>query len=247
MKFTVLTLFPEMFSSPLSESMLKRAIEKGHIVVDIVDIREYAEGRHKQADDRPYGGGSGMVLMPQPLARALKSVKGAEEGRKERVVLLSPQGDRFDQAMAREFSGVDHLVLVCGRYEGVDERVKELYIDQEASIGDYVLTGGELAALVMIDAVARLIPGVLGDPESLLEESFCEDLLEYPHYTRPETFEGRKVPDVLLSGHHENIRRWRRKESLKKTALNRPDLLDKKSLTSEDRELLKLAMKELEN
>jgi len=247
MKFTVLTLFPEMFSSPLSESMLKRAIETGHIAVDIVDIREYAEGRHKQADDRPYGGGSGMVLMPQPLARALESVKDADGERTERVVLLSPQGARFDQAMAGEFSRVDHLVLVCGRYEGVDERVKELYIEQEVSIGDYVLTGGELAAMVVLDAVARLIPGVLGDPESLREESFCDDLLEYPHYTRPETFEGRKVPDVLLSGHHENIRRWRRKESLKKTALNRPDLLDKKSLSPEDRELLKLAMKELEN
>ncbi len=247
MKFTIATLFPDMFSSLLSESMLKRAIEKGHITVDIVDIREYAEGKHKQADDRPYGGGSGMVLMPQPLARALTSLGEPEDGGKRRVVLLSPQGSRFDQRLAHDLSHVDHLVLVCGHYEGVDERVKELYIDQEVSIGDFILTGGELAAMVIVDAVARLIPGVLGDPGSLDEESFSEDLLEYPHYTRPEVFEGRKVPDVLLSGHHENIRIWRRKESLKRTVLNRPDLLDGKELTSEDRELLEQAMKELEN
>lgn len=247
MIFTVLTLFPRMFESPLSESMLNRAIQRGNIVVEVVDIRDFAAGKHRQADDRPYGGGSGMVLMVQPVADAVQAVFSGKEGEKRQTVLLSPSGRLFHQGMAAELAELDRLVLICGHYEGVDDRINTLYADEEVSIGDYVLTGGELAAMVIIDAVARLLPGVVGDPNSLVEETFDEQLLEYPQYTRPEIFKGLKVPEVLLSGHHENIRRWRRKERLKRTLLRRPDLLENKPLTPEDLELLEAAMKELES
>lgn len=246
MKFDVVTLFPGTFVSPLSESMLKRALQAGHISVNIHDVRDFAQGKHKQADDRPYGGGSGMVLMPEPLAACLKSVFGSDDMDSCRVVLLSPQGRRLDHETVRRLSGYRRLVLICGHYEGIDERITDLYVDEELSIGDYVLTGGELAALVVIDAVSRQVPGVLGDQGSLEEESFNEELLEYPQYTRPEVFEGVKVPDVLLSGHHDNIRRWRRKERLRRTALRRPDLLRGRTLDREDRELLEAALKENE-
>ncbi len=246
MKFDVITLFPGTFVSPLSESMLKRAIQAGYISVDVHDVRDFAQGKHKQADDRPYGGGSGMVLMPEPLAACLKSVFASDGMDRGRVLLLSPQGRRLDHDTVRRLSGYRRLVLICGHYEGIDERITNLYVDEELSIGDYVLTGGELAALVVIDAVARQVPGVLGDRGSLEEESFSEELLEYPQYTRPEIFEGMKVPDVLLSGHHDNIRRWRRKERLRRTALRRPDLLRGRTLDREDRELLEAALKENE-
>ena len=247
MIFDVLTLFPLMFDSPLSASILKRAIEAGLIEVNIRDIRDFAEGRHKQADDRPYGGGSGMVMMPQPIADALRSIPSAEEDEKRLTLLLSPQGRPFNQAFAEELAEVDRLILICGHYEGIDERIRELYVDEELSIGDYVLTGGELGAMVVMDAVSRLVPGVVGDPESLIEESFSDRLLEYPHYTRPEVFEGRRVPEVLLSGHHENIRRWRRRQRIKRTALRRPDLLANGQFTREERDLLEAEVKEQEN
>lgn len=247
MIFDVLTLFPLMFDSPLSASILKRAIEAELIEVNIHDIRGFAKGRHKQADDRPYGGGSGMVMMPQPIADALKAIPGAGEHEKRRVLLLSPQGRTFDQAYAEELAEFDRLVFICGHYEGIDERIRDLYVDEELSLGDYVLTGGELGAMVVIDAVSRLVPGVVGDPESLREESFSDGLLEYPHYTRPEVFEGRRVPEVLLSGHHENIRRWRRSQRIKRTAFRRPDLLMDEQFTREEREMLEAVVKEQEN
>ena len=247
MIFDVLTLFPLMFDSPISASILKRAREAGLIEVNIHDIRDFARGKHKQADDRPYGGGSGMVMMPQPIADALKSIPGAGEHERRCILLLSPQGRQFDQSFAEDLAEFDRLVFICGHYEGIDERIRDLYVDEEISLGDYVLTGGELGAMVVIDAVSRLVPGVVGDPESLVEESFSDGLLEYPHYTRPEVFEGRRVPEVLLSGHHENIRRWRRSQRIRRTAVRRPDLLSDGQFTREERELLEAVVKEQEN
>jgi tRNA (guanine37-N1)-methyltransferase len=246
MHFDVLTLFPGMFNSPLSESMLKRSIQAEIITVRIINIRDFAAGKHKQADDRPYGGGSGMVLMPEPIVAALRSVVEESHQPKNRLILLSPQGQRFNQAKAHELAGLDRLVLLCGHYEGVDERIRQHYVDEDISIGDYVLTGGELAAMIIIDAVARLLPGVLGDDESLTEESFSEGLLEYPHYTRPEEFEGHRVPEILLSGHHEKVKRWRKKESMKNTLLKRPDLVNIQKFAGEDRDLLETLKREIE-
>jgi len=234
-----------MFESPLSESIVNRAVNAGHVKVELTNIRDFAPGRHKQADDRPYGGGSGMVLMPGPIAAAIECVLKGNEGDSRRVVLLSPQGRRFDQAKATEFAGLDRLVLICGRYEGVDERIREHYTDEDISIGDYILTGGELAAMVIIDAVTRLIPGVLGDSGSLHEESFSRETLEYPQYTRPVDFKGHGVPEVLLSGHHEKIKLWRKKESLKRTLMRRPDLLNEENLSREDRAFLEEVRREM--
>ena len=233
MKFDILTLFPDFFDSPLSESIIKRAIAEKLIDVDLHNIRDFTHDKHRVVDDSPYGGGSGMVMKPGPI------VEGIEHLRKEKtkVILLSPQGKSFDQKKAVELSREEHLVFICGRYEGIDERVRD-YVDETISIGDFVITGGELAALTIIDAVARLIPGVLGCSESAKEESFSWDILEYPHYTRPAEFRDKMVPDVLLSGNHEEIRRWRRKEALKKTVENRPDLLEGAGLEKEDLKML---------
>ncbi|MBE9535665.1 MAG: tRNA (guanosine(37)-N1)-methyltransferase TrmD [Proteobacteria bacterium] len=233
MKFDILTLFPSFFDSPLSESIMKRAISKKLIDVGLHNIRDFTHDKHKVVDDAPYGGGSGMVMKPGPI------VEGIEQLRRKnsRVILLSPQGRPFDQNKAVELSNEEHLILVCGRYEGIDERVTD-YVDETISIGDFVITGGELAALTIVDAVARLIPGVLGCSESAKEESFSWDILEYPHYTRPAKFRDKGVPDVLLSGNHEEIRRWRRREALKKTVLNRPDLLEGAELEKEDIKML---------
>lgn len=203
-------------------------------------MRDFTEDKHKTVDDYPYGGGSGMVMKPEPIFRAVRSLKREDS----EVILLSPSGDLFNQKIAEELSKKNHLILICGRYEGVDERVKSI-ITKEISIGDYVLTGGEIPAMVIVDAVVRLVPGVLGDPDSLREESFQWGILEYPQYTHPRDFEGMKVPDILLSGNHEKIRRWRRKEALRKTFLKRPDLLEKTNLTQEDLELLEEIKKEL--
>jgi len=246
MRFDVLTLFPEMFVSPLSESILKRSIQAGIVEVNVTNIRDFATGNHKQADDRPYGGGSGMVLMPEPIVGALRSILQGRHEQKKRVILLSPQGQRFHQGMAEEMAKLDRLILICGHYEGVDERIRRYYVDEEISIGDYILTGGELAAMVIIDVVARLLPGVLGDEDSLMEESFSRGLLEYPQYTRPAEFEGHRVPDILLSGHHEKVRHWRRKESLKSTLRRRPELINLERLTCEDRDLLEILRREME-
>ena len=236
MRFEILTIFPEIFSSYLKESILGRATRNKIVNVKIVNIRDYADGPHKTTDDRPYGGGDGMVMKPDPVYRALESIERSD-GR-SLTVLLSPQGKPFNQAFAWELSGMDHLILVCGRYEGVDERIRQSYIDTELSMGDYVLSGGELGAMVVIDAVTRLIPGVLGGERSNLEDSFEDGLLEYPQYTRPRVFNDREVPSVLLSGNHEKIRLWRRSESLKRTFERRPDLLEKADLTLEDMEIL---------
>jgi tRNA (guanine37-N1)-methyltransferase len=236
MRFDILTLFPDMFSSPLRGSILGKAIEKGIIQIRTINIRDFSLDKHQVVDDSPYGGGQGMVMKVEPIARAIESVKSQNPS--VRTIYLTPQGKPFSQDLARKLSTQPHLILLCGRYEGVDERVRELFIDEEISIGDYVLTGGELAAMVLIDAVSRLIPGVLGSDRSAEEDSFFNFLLEYPQYTRPFDFRGRCVPEVLLSGNHSAIALWRRKEALKRTSLKRPDLLAKANLSEEDKTLL---------
>lgn len=236
MRYDVLTIFPEMFPSYLNRGMLGRAVKHRLLDIRLVNIRDFARGIHKITDDRPYGGGEGMIMKPGPISRALECVERV--GGRSMVILLSPQGEAFNQEMAWELSRWDQLIMVCGRYEGVDERVRSSLVDREMSIGDYVLTGGELGALVIMDAVTRLIPGVLGDERSCLEDSFENGLLKYPQYTRPRVFRGEEVPSVLLSGDHEKIRLWRRTESLRRTLSRRPDLLKKARLTREDEVIL---------
>jgi len=236
MRYDVLTLFPEMISAYLQEGILARAVKGGLIRVEITDIRDYARGPHRTADDRPFGGGDGMVMKPGPLYRALESVP--RTGERSLVMLMTPQGEPFTQRMAWELSEAEQLILVCGRYEGVDERIRKLAIDRELSVGDYVLSGGELGALIVMDAVSRLIPGVLGGERSNKEDSFEDGLLEYPQYTRPRIFQGEEVPEVLLSGNHEKIRLWRRSQSLKRTLEKRPDMLRTASLSPEDEKIL---------
>ena len=237
MKCDILTIFPEIFGAYLGEGMLKRAREKGLIEITVHNLRHYTEDRHRTVDDYPYGGGSGMVMKPEPFFAAVEALHPNAEGR--RVVMLSPSGRRFDQKMAEELSlERRRLIFICGRYEAVDERVRIGLADDELSVGDYVLTGGELPALVIIDAVSRLIPGVLGDEHSAEVESFSWGILDYPHYTRPPVFRELPVPEVLLSGHHKDIQRWRRKEALRRTLSRRPDLLDGVSFSEEDHKLL---------
>jgi tRNA (guanine37-N1)-methyltransferase len=244
----ILTIFPQMVAGPLGESLIGKAIDRKLIKVRVIDIRKYAVDSHRTTDDRPFGGGSGMVMKPEPLAAAIGSVRA--DNASARILLLSPQGRLFKQEIAFELSRLSHICLVCGRYEGVDERIRKHYVDDEISLGDYVVTGGELPALVIVDAVVRLIPGVLGNDDSIAEESFIGGLLEYPHYTRPEVFENHRVPEILLSGNHGAIRRWRRQQSLYRTWQRRPDLLEKNKLSQEDEELLAEAIRrggELEN
>jgi tRNA (guanine37-N1)-methyltransferase len=236
MKFDILTLFPGMFAGPFSESIIKRAIEDGLIDIRLHDIRDYAADRHKTADDSPYGGGAGMVMKVEPLAACIEAVR--TERSNARVILTSPRGRRFDQALASELATEEALLIICGRYEGVDERVRELFVADEISLGDFVMTGGELAAMVIVDAVSRLIPDVLGSADSALSDSFSDGLLEYPHYTRPAEFRGLGVPDVLLSGNHRDIAQWRRRQALQRTLLTRPDLLADAQLSEKDREYL---------
>jgi len=236
MRFDILTLFPAMFSSPFQQSIPAKAIEKGLIEVRTVNIREFAMDKHQVVDDAPYGGGQGMVMKVEPIARAIEQIKWGNPS--ARTIYLTPEGKRFDQETARELSSRSHLILLCGRYEGVDERVRDLLVDEEISIGDYVLTGGELAAMVLIDAVSRLLPGVLGSDRSAEEDSFIGSLLEYPQYTRPPSFRGYEVPEVLLSGNHQAISVWRRREALRRTMMRRPDLLSQASLSEEDRRIL---------
>jgi tRNA (guanine37-N1)-methyltransferase len=233
MRWTVLTLFPEVFRSSLNAGLFGKALEKGILKVDLVNFRDYAEGRHKVVDDTPFGGGSGMVIKVEPVARALEELRAESPG--VHVVLLSPQGALLNQAGVRRLSGHGHLALMCGRYEGVDERIRSL-VDEELSIGDYVLSGGEPAAWVLMDAVSRLVPGVLGCGQSVCEESFSEEsLLEYPQYTRPREYSGMPVPDILLSGDHQAIAGWRRRQALLRTARRRPDLLEGLAITHEER------------
>ncbi|GAB4214739.1 MAG: tRNA (guanosine(37)-N1)-methyltransferase TrmD [Roseiflexaceae bacterium] len=242
MRFDILTLFPEMFAGPLTESIIKRAQQAGLISVGLHNIRDYATDRHRTADDTPYGGGAGMVMKAEPLAAAIRAVTappvdGEQAIPRTLVALMSPAGEPLSQRLAHELVGYERLVLVCGRYEGLDERVVETLIDRQISIGDYVLTGGELAAMVVLDVVARLVPGVL-DAESIAEETFDDDLLEYPQYTRPAVWEGLAVPPVLLSGHHGEVARWRRQQRLARTLQRRPDLLARARLTPKERAFL---------
>ncbi|MCF8116615.1 MAG: tRNA (guanosine(37)-N1)-methyltransferase TrmD [Desulfarculaceae bacterium] len=235
MIFDILTLFPQACAAYLKASILDRAQKAGLITVRLTDVREFSFDRHRTVDDAPYGGGDGMVMKVEPVVAALESLPGKP---RPRIVLLSPTGTPFTQAVAQELAGLERLVLICGRYEGVDERVRKLAVDQEISLGDFVLSGGELPALAVVDAVSRLIPGVLGGSDSAAADSFSDGLLEHPHYTRPPEYRGLGVPEVLLSGNHAAIARWRRKESLRGTLRRRPELLDAAPLGAQDRELL---------
>ena len=230
MKFDVVTIFPRMIEAGLAEGVVGRGVEKGLVDVRVHDLRVFTSDRHRTVDDVPYGGGPGMVMKVEPFVRALEAIR-AERGTPGAVVLLSPQGRRFDQVEAGRLSDLGHVVLLCGRYEGIDERVRELVATEELSIGDFVVSGGETPALLVIDAVSRLVPGVVGDQESVEQDSFAQGILDHPHYTRPAEFAGRRVPDVLLSGHHAEVRKWRTAEALRRTQERRPDLIDERRRT----------------
>jgi tRNA (guanine37-N1)-methyltransferase len=263
MKIDILTIFPDFFRGPLDYGITRLARELGLVTIAVHDLRSFTQDKHRTVDDRPFGGGEGMVLKPEPIFESIEALAVAPRAERvagaanQSVVLLSPQGRRLDQAIAEQLSGLDRMVLICGRYEGVDERVTEALADRELSIGDYVLSGGELGAAVVVEAVTRLLPGAVGNTASTRQESFTATttpialagrepdstcgsggLLDYPHYTRPADFRGLMVPEVLVSGNHEQIRRWRRRTALEKTLRNRPDLLDRASLSQEDKELL---------
>ena len=238
MNFHVLTLFPEMIERAMGESITGRAIKAGHISVNAVNIRDFANNKHNRVDDYPYGGGAGMVMQAEPVYQCYESICRSIGNSRPRVVFMTPQGRTFNQQMAEELSREENLILLCGHYEGIDERVLEKIVTDNVSIGDYVLTGGELPALVVMDTISRLVPGVLNNGMSAVKESFSDNLLEYPQYTRPEEWMGEKVPPVLLSGHHKNIAAWYREQSILRTAKNRPDLLEKAELTEKERQWL---------
>ena len=235
MIFDILTLFPEMFRSPLEESIIGKARNAGLIQVNLFNIRDYADGKHRVTDDYPYGGGKGMIMKPEPIMRGIEAIQS--DNPEARVILMTPQGYPLRQEVVKRLAQQSHLILICGRYEGVDERVRDV-VDEEISIGDYVLTGGELAALVVIDAVSRQIPGVLGDEEASEDDSFSRGLLEHPQYTRPREFAGRKVPEILLSGDHQAIEQWRRQEALRRTWERRPDLLSEAAMSEDEHQIL---------
>lgn len=242
MKIHVLSLFPDMFTGVFGSSILKKAQEKGAVELAVTDIREYSENKHKQVDDYPYGGGAGMVLKPEPMFNAVEAIT---EGRKPRVILMCPQGERFTQKKAEELAKEEDLVFLCGHYEGYDERIREHLVTDEISIGDFVLTGGELPAMTVIDAVVRLMPGVLGQEDSHIQDSFSTGLLEHPHYTRPADFRGMKVPDILLSGNHAKIDAWREEQSFKRTLERRPDLLEVLELTDKQMKIIEKIKNEM--
>ena len=225
LRFDIVSIFPGMFESPFADSIIQRAREEGLLDLRVHDLRDYSLNKHRKVDDTPFGGGVGMVMNVEPIARVIAAIK--KEVPETRTILLSPGGRPFDQEKAWELSRLPSLTLICGRYEGIDERVRLHFVDEEISIGDYVLTGGEIPAMVLVEAISRLVPGVLGDPESVVEESFTDDLLEYPQYTRPRNYQGFKVPEFLISGDHKKIRDWQKAEAVKKTARVRPDLLKK--------------------
>ena len=237
MRIDIVSLFPEMFS-PLAHSIMKRAQEANYLTVEVTNPRDFALDKHRIVDDTPFGGGAGMVMKPDPIFRAVESIIGAAGEMRRRIILTCPGGTPLNQEKVKELASYEHLVFICGHYEGIDARIKEHLVDEAISIGDYVLTGGELPAMVMVDAVARMVPGVLGSGASAPEDSFYNGLLEYPQYTRPREFNGWEVPEILLSGHHANITCWRRKQSLKNTLERRPELLEKVELTKEDKKLL---------
>lgn len=245
MRFDIVTLFPEMFEPVMNTSILGRAQQNELLDLNFYNIRDFAANRHSQVDDYSYGGGSGMVLMPQPLFDCFEHIEREHEGELPKVIYFTPQGSIFDQEIAEEMAKEDELILLCGHYEGIDQRAIDTFVDVELSIGDYILTGGELAAMVFIDCVSRLIPGVLGNPDAIVEESFSDGLLEYPHYTRPAVYRGYEVPGVLLSGNHGEIAKWRRLKSLENTYLKRPDLLKETELSNEDRQLLEIIKDEI--
>jgi tRNA (guanine37-N1)-methyltransferase len=254
MRIDVLTLFPDMFTGVFGSSILGKARDKGIVSLNTVNFRDFSNNKHNTVDDMPYGGGGGMVLKAEPIFGAVEHILGdhsdrreeAEEARKPRIILMCPQGKPFSQEIAQELSGESHLIFVCGHYEGYDERIREYLVTDELSVGDYVLTGGELPAMVVVDAVVRLLPGVLGNEQSAVTDSFSDGLLEYPHYTRPAEFRGWKVPDTLLSGHHAEIVKWRRKQSLERTLVRRPELLEQADLTPDERKWLRALRKERE-
>ena len=225
LRFDIVSIFPGMFESPFGDGIIQRAREEGLLDLRVHDLRDYSLNKHRKVDDTPFGGGVGMVMNVEPIARVVAAIK--KEVPETRIILLSPGGRPFDQEKAWELSRLPSLTLICGRYEGIDERVRLHFVDEEISIGDYILTGGEIPAMVLVEAISRLVPGVLGDPESIVEESFAGDLLEYPQYTRPRDYQGFKVPEILVSGDHKKIRDWQKAEALKKTARVRPDLLKK--------------------
>ncbi|MHC0037188.1 tRNA (guanosine(37)-N1)-methyltransferase TrmD [Pseudoneobacillus sp. C159] len=236
MRIDVLTLFPEMFSGVFGSSILKKAADKNAVQYQLINFRNHSDNKHQTVDDYPYGGGAGMVLKPQPIFDAVEALNAPNA--KARIILLCPQGERFNQKKAEELAKEEHLIFICGHYEGYDERIREYLITDEISIGDYVLTGGELGAMVVIDSVVRLLPEVLGNEESHQKDSFSTGLLEHPHYTRPADFRGMKVPDILLSGNHKNIEEWRVRESLRRTFTRRPDLLEQMELSDEQQKWL---------
>ena len=246
MKIDILTLFPEMFTGAFEASIIKRAVENKIIEIRFINIRDFATDKHQITDDAPFGGGGGMVMTPQPLAGAIEfALEDEVRNEHTQVVYLSPQGVTHNQEIANELAALEHMILLCGRYEGIDERICEVLIDREISIGDYVLSGGEYPAMIIVDSIVRLLPGALGNEDSFRHDSFYKGLLDYPHYTRPREFCGRSVPDVLLSGHHKEIEIWRRHESLRRTFLRRPDLLKKAVLSREDLQFIQKLEKEL--
>ena len=244
MRFDIITIFPEIFSEVFDFGIIRRAVEAGLIEINVHDLRDYTYDRHRQVDDRPFGGGAGMVMKPEPLFRAVEAVISGKDD--VSVLLLSPQGRLFDQPMAREYAERQRLVLICGRYEGVDERVAENLITDEVSIGDYVLSGGEIPAMVVVDAVTRLIPGALGCEQSAECESFSSGLLDYPHYTRPAEYRGLKAPDVLISGNHAEIERWRHRKAIEKTFRRRPDVIRSRILSDDERREIEDVLKDIE-
>lgn len=243
MKFYIMTLFPDMVMQGLNTSIIGRAMDKGLLSIEAVNIRDYAFNKHNSVDDYPYGGGAGMLMQAEPVYQAYKAIEErTDASRKTRVVYLSPQGKTFSQEMAEELAGAEELVFLCGHYEGIDERVLEEIVTDYVSIGDYILTGGELPAMIMVDAISRLVPGVLHNDVSAEFESFQDNLLEYPQYSRPEIWHDKRVPEVLLSGHHANIEKWRREQSIIRTAKNRPDLLEKAKLTEKEKEVVRKSL-----
>jgi tRNA (guanine37-N1)-methyltransferase len=255
MQFYIMTLFPEMVMDGLNTSIIGRAVNKGLLSIDAVNIRDYAFNKHNSVDDYPYGGGAGMLMQAEPVYQTFEAVKQmiaekrkedvSQQGKPPRVIYLSPQGQTFHQGMAEEFAKEDELVFLCGHYEGIDERVLEEIVTDYVSIGDYVLTGGELPAMIMIDAISRLVPGVLHNDVSAEFESFQDNLLEYPQYSRPEVWHEKRVPEVLMSGHHANIEKWRREQSVIRTAMRRPDLIEKAELTEKEREIAESVKKSI--
>lgn len=231
MKIDIVTIFPSMFDGPFNSGLIKRATDKKIVETEVVDLRQFADDQHKTTDDHPFGGGPGMVMKVEPIFKAVEHLRRDDTA----VILLSPQGKKLDQALISRLARLNHVILLCGRYKGVDERVRELVIDEEISVGDYILSGGELAAMVLTDAIVRLLPGAMNSKESAEEDSFQSDLLDSPRYTRPRHFRARSVPEVLISGDHQEIKKWRRRMAIKKTMEKRPDLLEKASLTDEDR------------